>query len=259
MLIKIVAVQGQMGLPLTLDEKIHIFKQQPDFVCLPEYFLLDSSITDYQRAALRVQEHLEYYRQLSYEFGTCLIGGSVVEPDHSRLYNTVHVFDHGDEIGKYRKRHPVERERQNGISPGDRHFVFDREDARAGVLICGDVFHPDRFAELGEHACDIIFVPTTSPFRPDDTIDAKMERDQTYFVDGAHRSGAYVIKVCGVGEIFGRPLQGRSLIAAPWGLEQRVDFSAERDKRILSATLDLHELREFRRKLHKAADSRDRT
>jgi N-carbamoylputrescine amidase len=256
MLVKIVAVQARVGQPLTLEEKIHIFKQQPDFICLPEYYLLDRTISDYSRAALRVHEHLDYYRQLSSEFGTCLIGGSVVEPEHSKLFNTVHVFDRGEEIGKYRKRHPVERELQNGISPGDRHFVFDHEDVRVGVLICGDVFHGDRFAELGEHQCDIIFIPTTSPFRPDDTIDAKIERDRKYFVHGAHLSGAFVVKVGGVGEIFGRPLQGRSLIAAPWGVEQRVDFTAERDQRILSATLDLHELREFRRKMRTTAGSR---
>ena len=255
MLIKVVAVQARMGQPLSLEEKIHIFKQQPDFICLPEYYLFDQSITDYSRAALRVHEHLDYYRQLSSEFGACLIGGSVAEPEGSRLFNTVHVFDRGDEIGKYRKRHPVERELQNGISPGDRHFVFDHEDARVGVLICGDVFHPDRFDELGGHQCDIIFIPTTSPLRPDDTIEAKIERDEKYFVAGARRSGAYIVKVCGAGEIFGRPLQGRSLVAAPWGVEQRVDFTAEREKRILSVTLDLQELREFRRKMHKAAES----
>lgn len=253
MLIKIVAVQARMGQPLTLDEKIHIFKQQPDFICLPEYYLVDRSITDYSRAALRVHEQLEYYRQLSSEFGACLIGGSVVEPENSRLFNTVHVFDRGEEIGKYRKRHPVERELQNGISPGDRHFVFDHEDARIGILICGDVFHMERFVELGEHRCDIIFIPTTSPFRPDDTVAAKTERDRKYFIEGARASGAYAVKVCSVGEIFGRPLQGRSLIAAPWGIEHRVDFTAEREQRVLAVTLDLQELREFRRKMRKTS------
>jgi predicted amidohydrolase len=60
-----------------------------------------------------------------------------------------------------------------------------------------------------------------------------------------------VIKTCGVGELFSHPLQGRSLVAAPWGIEQRVDISAEQDKRLLSVTLDLHDLRDFRRKMQK--------
>jgi len=40
MLIKVVAFQGEIGKQLTLEEKIYIFKQRPDFVCLPEYYLL---------------------------------------------------------------------------------------------------------------------------------------------------------------------------------------------------------------------------
>jgi predicted amidohydrolase len=251
MLVKVVAVQARLGQPLTLDEKIHIFKHQPDFICLPEYYLLDNTITDYGRAALRVHEYLDYLRQLSSEFGTCVIAGTVVEPTGEKLYNTAHVFDRGQLIGKYRKRHPVKRESEGGISAGDRHYVFDQEDVRIGILICGDVFFPERFSELGEHDCDLIFIPTTSPFRPEDTLAAKHERDKKYFVNGAHASGAYVVKTCNVGDIFGHPVQGRSLIAAPWGIEQRVDISAESDRRILCATLDLNELREFRRKLRR--------
>lgn len=252
MLIKIVAVQARMGQPLTLDEKIHIFKHQPDFICFPEYYLLDGTITDYARAALRVHDYLAYYQQLSLEFGTCVIAGTVVEPVRDKLHNTAYVFDRGLVIGKYRKQHPVPREIERGISAGDRHFIFNHEDARVGILICGDVFHPERFVELSGHECDVIVIPTTSPFRSDDTPEAKYARDQKYFVDGSRLSGAYVIKTCGVGEIFGHPLQGRSLVAAPWGIEQRVDISGEREKRLLSATLDLSELRDFRRKMRAA-------
>ena len=140
MLVKIVAVQARLGQHLTLDEKIHIFKQQPDFVCLPEYYLVDHSVTDYARAALRVHDYLDYLQQLSAEFGCCLIAGTVVEPDGDKLFNTAHIFDRGLLIGKYRKQHPVARERERGISPGTRHFIFDHEDARVGILICGDVF-----------------------------------------------------------------------------------------------------------------------
>ncbi len=255
MLVKIVAVQARLGQPLTLDEKIHIFKQQPDFVCLPEYYLLDHTVTDYARAALRVHDYLDYLQQLSAEFGCCLIAGTVVEPDNDKLFNTAHIFDRGLLIGKYRKQHPVARERERGISPGTRHFIFDHEDARVGILICGDVFFPERYTELGGHECDLIFIPTTSPFRPDDTPSEKHSRDEKYFASGARASGSFVIKTCGVGEIFGHPLQGRSLVAAPWGIENRVEIAAEQQKRLLAVTLDLSELRDFRRKLRKTSKS----
>lgn len=255
MLVKIVAVQARLGQPLTLDEKIHIFKQQPDFVCLPEYYLLDHTVTDYARAALRVHDYLDYLQQLSAEFGCCLIAGTVVEPDGDKLFNTAHIFDRGLLIGKYRKQHPVVRERERGIFPGTRHFIFDHEDARVGILICGDVFFPERYTELGGHECDLIFIPTTSPFRSDDTPAEKHSRDEKYFASGARAAGSFVIKTCGVGEIFGHALQGRSLVAAPWGIENRVEIAAEQQKRLLAVTLDLTELRDFRRKMRKTSKS----
>jgi predicted amidohydrolase len=248
MLVKVVAVQARMGQPLSLEEKIYIFKQRPDFVCLPEYYLLDDSIDDYHRAALRFQEFVRYYARLSDELSTCLIGGTVVEAEQHGLYNTCYVFNRGQALGRYRKRFPVPGEREKGISPGKENLVLDIEGARLAVMICGDVFYPEVFSELAGAEVDLIFVPTTSLFRPDDSISRKRHRDAKYFATGSRICGAYVVKVCGVGAIFGKPLQGRSLISAPWGVVTRTDFSGESQARILSAVLDVCELREFRSK-----------
>lgn len=249
MLVKIVAVQARMGERLTLEEKIHIFKQKPDFVCLPEYWLLDSSIPDYHRAALHRQEWLSYLSRLSDELQTVLIGGTVVEAQGERLHNVSYVLDRGQIVGSYRKRHPVPRELERGITPGTRAEIFDCDGIRISLMICGDVFFPERYEELGEEDVDIIFIPTTSAFRPNDTPEEKSNRDERYFVAGASSSGSFVVKVCGVGTIFGHPLQGRSLIAAPWGVLERVDIPGELHKRILTATLDIAEIRDFRVKM----------
>jgi len=59
---------------------------------------------------------------------------------------------------------------------------------------------------------------------------------------------AYVVKTCGVGNLFGKPRQGRSLIAAPWGILKRVDYYSEMSPCILTEILDIAELRDFRAK-----------
>jgi predicted amidohydrolase len=247
-LIKVVAIQALMGRPLTLEQKIHIFKQRPDIVCLPEYWLLDETVTDYQRAALRYPDNVEYLTRLSDELSTCLVGGTVVEPEGEKLFNTGFIFDRGRELGRYRKRFPVPGELEKGISAGDNNLVVEVEGLRVGVLICGDVFYPDLFTELRRHDCDLVVVPTTSRLREGDTVSAKRDRDRRYFIEGAKRASAYVCKVCGVGNIFGHALQGRSSFSAPWGMLEQVDFGAEREVQILSLTLDIDELREFRRR-----------
>ncbi len=249
MLVRVVAVQARMGKQLGLPDMIQIFKQRPDLVALPEYWLLDDSITDFHRAALNYQDYLHYLGRLSEELDTCLVGGTVVEVDQDRLHNVCPVFNSGWMRGKYRKRYPVDGERAKGIEPGTDNLVIEQDGVRIGIMICGDVFFPEMYQEMRQAEVDIIFVPTTSPYRPNDTIPSKNERDRRYFVDGARIAGAFVVKTCGVGTIFGKPLQGRSLVAAPWGVLSRIEFDQESNERILTVTLDIDEIREFRRRL----------
>lgn len=249
MLVKIVALQARMGERLTLEEKIHIFKQRPDFVCLPEYYLIDFTVSDYHRAALRQPEFIEYLQRLSEELNTCVVGGTVVEADGGKLYNSAYIIDHGVILGRYRKRYPVPGELAKGISAGSENLVCEIDGVRIGMMICGDVFYPHLYDELRGEKADIVFVPTTSLYRPDDSLSQKKHRDQKYFLSGAARSAAYVVKVCGVGEIFGKPLQGRTLIAAPWGMITQTTMYEETQRRILTTTLNIDEVREFRRRM----------
>ena len=258
MLSKIVAVQSRVGQKLTMSEKIHIFRQRPDFVCLPEYLLGDTTETDYRREAIRAPDHLSYLLRLSDELATCLIAGSVVESEGGRLYNTSYVFDRGNFVGKYRKRHPVQGELSAGICAGEDTLVFDYDGIRVGLMICGDVFYPEMYDAMQAEAVDIIFVPTTSLFRPADSLSWKKHRDENYFLNGARRSGAFIVKVCGIGQLFGRPLQGRSMIAAPWGIISQVESTAESRVRLLSLTLSITELREFGRRLTQAPQGEPR-
>jgi predicted amidohydrolase len=258
MLVKVVAVQARLGEALTLEEKLYVFKQRPDFVCLPEYYLLDDTVPDFHRAALHRNKYIDYLKRLSDELSTSLIAGTVVEAEQDRLYNTSYVVDRGDVIGWYRKRNPVPGELARGINPGEGSLVMDIRGVRIGLMICGDVFYDENYREMADQEADLVFIPTTSPFRPADSITRKKTRDQKYFVAGAEISGAYVVKVCGVGKLFGSPLQGRSLIAAPWQILAQTQYFAESDKGMLTATLDLGELREFRAKYRRAtADARE--
>ena len=151
-------------------------------------------------------------------------------------------------MGSYRKRNPVPGEIAKGISPGRKPLVLEIDEVRIGVLVCGDVFDPSLYREMGELEVDIVFIPTTSAYRPADSLSRKVHRDEIYFRSGAELAGAYVVKTCGVGEIFGHPLQGRSLIAAPWGLLARVQSQSEQEKRLVREILDISELRDFRTK-----------
>jgi predicted amidohydrolase len=246
MLVKVLALQSRLGQPLRLEEKLHIFRQKPDFISLPEYCMVKETHLDFSRSALEIKENLEYLRNLSIEFSTCLIAGSVVEAESDSLFNCTYIFNRGDKVGRYRKLNPVAGETDGGILPGDRFFVTEVDGVRIAVLICADALNISFFELLGEEKVDIIFIPTTSPYRPVDTKSEKHKRDQEIYLAGARAAGAYVVKSCGIGNLFRKPLQGRSLIVSPWDVIRRVPIFAEQDPTILTSVLNIKELREFR-------------
>jgi predicted amidohydrolase len=150
-------------------------------------------------------------------------------------------------MGDYRKQFPTRREQERGIVPGDGPGVWTVGPVRIGVAICADCLYPETFAAYAAEQIDILFVPNASPYKPDESVQDKFGRDERIFVDGAKRAGAYLVKTCGVGTLFGGRLQGRSLVAAPWGVINRVPPEEEDRAQVITANLSLDELHEFRR------------
>lgn len=259
MLRKVTIVQCEVGRQLTRDENLLIFKQRPDFVILPEYFNVDPARRDTVRNAGEAYDRLQYCQVLSDRFQTILIAGTAISSLGGNFYNSCYIYNRGEFVGSYLKNNPTEKERKQGIALGIGVEIFEIGDVRFSILICADVLIPDNFARLYPLEPDIIFVPTTSPFKPRDTVREKVERDNQIFVDGARRSGSYVVKCCAVGNLWGGRLQGRSLAAAPWGILSRISPDEEDRPRILSVVLDIDELREFRRKraLIRSHDGKD--
>jgi predicted amidohydrolase len=247
MLINVILCQLQVGGEISLAEKIHIFKRKPDFVCLPEYFLIPPGSRDYSEYASRYDHNLKLLSRWSDELDTTLIGGTIMEKSNSSMYNTCFVFQRGQKIASYRKRYPTEKEQERGITPGKRHMVFEVDGLRVGILICADVLHEEAFHKMRKMNADVIFIPTVSPLLANDTLQAKAQRDQDIFIRGAEISRAFVVKTCGLGTVFGKPQNGRSLVAAPWGIIWQIATESEQNPRIQSLLLDIDELREFRK------------
>ena len=218
-----------------------------DFVCLPEYCFIPPEAQSQLEAAKDLKRNLGVLAELSVRLDTALVGGSVVEEYEGKFYNVGNIFDRGRLAGKYRKVNLYRREAGKGISTGNRYEVFEITRIQVGVLICADVLYPQSYRKLAELAPDIIFVPTTSPHRAEDSVEAKEKRDSDYFLTGAKTTSAYVAKCCAVGSLLGGRLQGRSLIAAPWGILKRVPFADENKELVLTAELDLDELKKYRR------------
>ncbi len=249
MIIKVCALQYPLGGVVSLEDKLFPLRRRPDFVCLPEYFFVNPDCSSFAEAAEHSTEYVAQIAELSRELHTTIVGGSIVLPRGGGLRNTSIVYSHGEFVGEYDKVNLYGHEPERGIGPGTDYRVFVIGGVRIGILICADALNLQSFKELGRLGAEVIFVPTTSPFRPQDTVFDKQARDARIFVRGAQLANAYVVKSGGVGSLFGHPLQGRSGIFAPWGILARTMLEDESKKRVLTMSLEIQEIREFKGKM----------
>lgn len=249
MIIKVAALQYPLGQEITLEDKLFLIRRRPDFVCLPEYYFVRKDCGGVEDAASGARANIQTIKKLSVDLATTVVGGSMIAQTKRGYANTTMIFSRGRLIGSYQKINLSGNEPRRGIVSGKRVMVFEVGGVRVGVLICADVLDPQLFKKLKKQQVDVIFVPTASPHRPNDTHFDKQLRDNTIFVHGAQLANAYVIKAGGVGTLFGSRLQGRSAVFAPWGILAKTAVDDENCKRILITILDLTEIREFKEKM----------
>ncbi len=148
------------------------------------------------------------------------------------LESVSHLLYGGEVRGAYVKVNPTDRERRVGIQAGRELTLWEVGPYRWLPLICADVFCQDRLTALlgpsGDVGLRVVVVPTASPYRAGEPVEAKWERDERIFQALARRVGAPVVKACCTGLLFGHRFQGRSLVAMPVGILWRVAPEAER-------------------------------
>lgn len=246
MIVSVAALQYALGGPITLEDQLHLFRRKPDFLCLPEYFAVRPSDQSHRDVATRIEPLRRALAKLSSDLACTVIGGTMPHPVDGGYANMSTVFCKGEIKGEYQKVNPLGREEERGIIAGKEYRVFEVNGVRIGILICADVLNPKSFETMRRLGAEIIFAPTVSPYREDDTVFEKNRRDAEIYLAGARTARSYIVKTCGVGTIFGHRLQGRSGIFAPWGLLSLVPPDGEQQKRILTEYLDIDEIREFK-------------
>ena len=219
--------QAEPGSGITETEREHYRQAGVRILVLPEYFWVRPQDGDHRDSAAHAGDDLDVMARLSAEESWVLVGGTFVEQVGDIYYNACPVFQAGREIGRYRKIHLMPGEARHGISPGRGFHLVEVLGLRLAPVICADVLYPDTFNEVAALRPNLILAPMSSPHLPGDTPEAKDKRDREIFLRGAARAGAPIVKAGGVGHLFQRPLQGRSLVATPGAILFRTPFDQE--------------------------------
>ena len=142
-------------------------KQKPALIALPEYFTVPNCMGDFTDAQKISQEtcrkSLDFLEKISKELGDIyLLGGSVLEEDNGKYYNTSTLWKNGSLLAKYKKINPISAEIKAGVAKGDQPVVVNTEIGKIGLLVCADSFDPDLVKQVAKLGAEIISLPVAA-------------------------------------------------------------------------------------------------
>ncbi|MGE5187693.1 MAG: carbon-nitrogen hydrolase family protein [Betaproteobacteria bacterium] len=221
-------------------------KDKPVLIALPEYFTVPNCMGDFTDAAKISQDTavktLAFLQDISKQIGGIyLFGGTVLQEDGGKYYNTSTLWRKGKLLGKYKKINPIKAELEAGVAKGCTPVVLNTDLGKIGLIVCADSFDPALVKRVAELGAEIVSLPVaamgTHPTVKGHPLTEKMARDY----------GVFVLKV---GNVCSNMRGGRSAIIAPWGILGEVSDAPEDS--VLTADLDMEKLRAYRSRLSKA-------
>ncbi|MCL5877978.1 MAG: carbon-nitrogen hydrolase family protein [Candidatus Bathyarchaeota archaeon] len=221
-------------------------KQNPALIALPEYFTVPNCMADFTNAAKISQETctktLDFLQEASTLIGNIyLLGGTVLQEDSGKYYNTSTLWRNGTLLAKYKKINPIQAEINAGVARGEQPVAVETEIGKIGLLVCADSFDPVLVKKVAQLSAEIVSLPVAAmgshPIVKGHPLTEGIARDY----------GVFVLKV---GNVCSNMRGGRSAIIAPWGILGEVTDAPEDS--VLTAELDMERLREYRKKLSKS-------
>lgn len=220
-------------------------KHQPALIALPEYFTVPNCMADFTDAQKISQETcaktLQFLQEISQIIGNIyLLGGTVLQEDNGKYYNTSTFWRNGQLLAKYKKINPIKAELEAGVAKGTQPLVVDTDLGKLGMIVCADTFDPPLVKKIADLGAEIVSLPVaamgTHPTVKGHPLTEGIARDY----------GMFMLKV---GNVCSNMRGGRSAIIAPWGILGEVTDAPEDS--ILTGELDMEWLKKYRKKLNR--------
>lgn len=142
------------------EEVVKAKNKDAELIVFPE-FALSGFYENQTSAEVIPGGGTEYLMRLAMKYKIYLIAG-LIEEDHGLLYNTAVLTGPEGYIGKYRKIHLNQSDKQ-WATCGNEWKTFDLPIGRIGLLIGYDAFMPEAGRILSLQGCDLIACPSAIP------------------------------------------------------------------------------------------------
>ena len=180
-------------------------------------------------------EAVSLMRAVASDYKVMVVGGSIVENRHNKLYNTSFVLDQkGKILCKYRKAHifsHLDHKEGDYFSPGDEWGLCDytqNGDAISlGLSICYDLRFPEFYRNMALRGARIFTVPAAWP--------GSRKKNLELFARARAAENRAFVLVANCSDDKQNYYTGGSMVIDPDG---NIVTSADKGERILSAEID---------------------
>jgi nitrilase len=202
-----------------------VAEDRPDLILLPEMFTCLAESRETKRLAaekLPGGEAWTMLRDLAAKHRVIIHGGSLLETDGDKLYNTSCVFDRdGREIARYRKIHMFDVTTPDGktyresstFTRGTEVVTYNAGGHEIGASICYDIRFPELYQALAKKGAEIIMVPSAF------TLQTGKDHWEVLMRARAIETETYILAAgqCGSFANGQRTNYGHSMVVNPWG------------------------------------------
>ena len=143
---------NQKGIESVSKRLRELGKQETEIVCLPEQWLKNNKIEDFN------SEFVEFMK-IAQEYSMTVITGAFYEVSNQKTSIVSPIIGpNGEIIGKQEKIHPFDYEKDT-VRPGTEAKIFDTA-CKFGVVICYDMVFPNVSNILAKKGAKILFSPS---------------------------------------------------------------------------------------------------
>ena len=141
-----------IGIKKVVKEIEKLAKKETDIICLPEQWLKNNQIENFDR-------EFQMFKEIAKQYRTTIIPGAFYQKQGKHIVITSPVIDPtGEIIGKQNKIHPFDYEKKS-VKPGTKHEIF-KTSCKFGILICYDMVFADVAKNMTKNGAEILLSPS---------------------------------------------------------------------------------------------------
>jgi omega-amidase len=205
--------------------------RESTLLLLPELWPVGYDLARWRQHAVPLGEGM--FREMSHlaRDTHMRIGGTLLEADRDRAYNTFALFDSsGGLLAAYRKVHLFHMMGEDRwLAPGDRFVTADLEPATAGLATCYDLRFPEMFRMLTARGATVLLVPAAWP-------EARIRHWSLLLRARAIENQCFVLGCNCTGQAKDQTFGGLSAVIDPWG---ETCIEAGREAGLITTAFDL--------------------